>query len=242
MFVEQYRIMKYTLSLLITLIVINVSSAQVANSFYEELDSFLSKHVYQGLVDYKAIHSDSDQLDDLIEKVEDADLRDANPSQKQAFWINAYNLIVINSVIDRYPLKSPLDVTGFFDKAKHKAADEKLTLNDIENKKLREQYGDARFHFVLVCGAVGCPPLISKSYRPETLDQQLEQQTTAALNDPEFIRDGKKVAVSQIFEWYKADFEKDGAKTIDFINAHRKPALSGKKVKYYPYNWTLNSK
>ena len=31
----------------------------------------------------------------------------------------------------------------------------------MENKKLRGIYNDPRFHFVLVCGAVSCPPIIN---------------------------------------------------------------------------------
>ena len=118
-----------------------------------------------------------------------------------------------------------------------------ITLNDIENKLLRAQFSDPRFHFVLVCGAMGCPPLISKAYRPSSLDSQLQQQTTKALNNDAFIvtRDGS-VAVSEIFKWYKKDFVSSDQTEIDFINKYRKIKIPiDSKLSYYNYDWRLNS-
>ena len=119
---------------------------------------------------------------------------------------------------------------------------ENITLNDIENKLLRANFPEeARFHFVLVCAGLGCPPIIASAYMPDTLDTQLEQQTVKALNDPDFIRvKNNKVGVSQIFEWYKSDFEQHGG-IVDFINRYRKSKLPEKsKISFYPYDWTLN--
>ncbi|MEM6360586.1 MAG: DUF547 domain-containing protein, partial [Bacteroidota bacterium] len=48
---------------------------------------------------------------------------------KNAFFVNAYNLIVIYQVAKFYPLKSPLDRSGFFDRVKHTVAGESITLN-----------------------------------------------------------------------------------------------------------------
>ena len=102
---------------------------------------------------------------------------------------------------------------------------------------------EARFHFVLVCAGLGCPPLINKAYKPSSLEAQLQRQTEIALNNPDFIKvKGNKVQLSQIFEWYKGDFTQDGTE-IDYINKFRKEAISEKaKVSYYSYDWRLNSK
>ena len=64
------------------------------------------------------------------------DLSSASAESKKAFYINAYNLIVIYQVSKFYPLKSPLDKSGFFDKVKHQVAGEALTLNALELKTL----------------------------------------------------------------------------------------------------------
>jgi len=101
---------------------------------------------------------------------------------------------------------------------------------------------EARFHFVLVCAGLGCPPIINGAYLPQTLENQLQRQTELALNNPNFIKaKGKKVLLSQIFEWYKGDFTQDGKSEVEFVNQYRKEKFDAKaKVGYYPYNWTLN--
>ena len=150
--------------------------------------------------------------------------------------------MVIDGIVKNYPIKSPLDKPGFFDKNKNEIGATHITLNDIENKLLRKNFPkDPRFHFVLVCGGLGCPPIINAAYLPSTLDAQLEKQTKLALNDNRFIRINKnKVAISQIFEWYKSDFEHDG-KVMDFINKYRSEQLpENAKISFYPYDWTLN--
>ena len=128
-------------------------------------------------------------------------------------------------------------------KTTREIGDKEITLNDIENKLLRGKFPkEARFHFVLVCAGLGCPPIINQAYLPESLETQLQTQTTAALNNPSFIRmKGKRVLLSQIFEWYKVDFTQDGTSEIDFLNEFRKEQLpSTTKIGYYPYDWTLN--
>ena len=74
-----------------------------------------------------------------------------------------------------------------------------------------------------------------------TVESQLQEQTVLALNNPSFIQlKGKKVLLSQIFEWYKEDFTRNGDE-IDFLNRFRKEPLDPKTmVGYYPYDWTLN--
>lgn len=229
-------------SLLFILLISSIGNAQDLKSFHNKLDTFLGKYVKSGKVDYNTIKDDRSELDQLVSLSQEIRVESSHAIDFQAFWINAYNLHVIKGLVDNYPISSPLDKPGFFDKTKYAIAGENITLNDIENKMLRAKFNDARFHFVLVCGAVGCPPLISQAYLPSTLNAQLEQQTKLAINNDKFIRPGKKVAVSQIFEWYKADFEKDG-KTIDFINKYRKEPFTPKtKIKYYTYNWKINKK
>jgi len=95
---------------------------------------------------------------------------------------------------------------------------------------------------VLVCGALGCPPLANFAYTPALLEAQLESQTRLALNDPNFIRsNGKQVQLSKIFQWYSKDFGGSNAAMIEFINIYRTQKISaGTKIGYYEYDWTIN--
>jgi len=215
--------------------------AQNLSDFFETADGFFKSNVSNGKVAYSKINENLETLDELVKMAETLSVSKNDTKGYQAFWINAYNISVIKGIIDNYPMKSPIDNAGFFDKITYKIAGESITLNDIENKKLRGQFDDARFHFVLVCGAVGCPPLINTAYKPNTLEMQLQKQTEIALNNSDFIKIKKnKVELSEIFKWYKEDFVKNGNE-VDFINAFRSEKIEPKsKVSYYSYNWTLN--
>jgi hypothetical protein len=234
-------------NLLLILSLVFVSCASEANdmdSFFKKSDVFFKKYVANSKVDYAAVKSNSSDLEALLNLTENANLNGLTDNETKAFWINAYNLHVIKGVVAKYPVKSPLDVPGFFDKIQYTVAGNKITLNDIENKKIREKYNDARIHFVLVCGANSCPPIIEGAYFPETLEKQLNEQTKLALNNPNFIKVSKgKVSVSQIFEWYKKDFITKKSNEIDFINKFRTTKISSNsKLGYYTYDWTLNKK
>ncbi|MEM7483620.1 MAG: DUF547 domain-containing protein [Bacteroidota bacterium] len=234
------RIALHTLFMITT---VYLGFAQTTASFFEKTDAFFNTNVKNGKVAYQDIKANPSDLNELITIAETISISKSDANTYQAFWINAYNLVVIKGIVENYPLKSPLDKAGFFDKIKYNIGGENITLNDIENKLLRANFPEeARFHFVLVCAGLGCPPIISKAYLPSTLDAQLQKQTELSLNNPNFIRvKGKKVGVSQIFEWYKGDFTQGGKSLVDFINIYRKEKIENKaKVNYYPYDWTLN--
>lgn len=228
------------------LFLISTSNAQDLATFFSKTDAFLKKNVANSKVDYQAIKNDSNSLNGILEMASKIDLSKESANTTKAFWINAYNLSLIKGILVKYPVKQPTDISGLFDKTTYLIAGKKLTLNDIENKMIREKYNDARIHFVLVCGANGCPPITNFAYAPENIEEQLNKQTKIALNNPNFIKinaGSKKVELSQIFEWYKGDFITKGKNEIDFINQYRETKIDSKlKVSYYPYDWNLNKK
>lgn len=215
-------------------------------SFTSKADKFFITYVKEGLVDYKRVGTSKQEIEALYAAIGEMKLDGLNDLQKQAFYINAYNLIVIYWVTKHYPLKSPLDDSGFFDKVRHQVAGEALTLNMLEIKKLLATYRDARFHFALACAAKSCPPLASFAFKAETLDKQLNERTSAALNNSKWLIFNEKtnqVSLSKIFDWYKKDFNAGSKTTIQWINQYRKNKISEKaSITFYEYDWSLNER
>jgi hypothetical protein len=234
--------------LIILFLTILFPSAQATDvpTFVKSADTFFKKYVSNGAVAYTKIKQNMTEVETLYTSVGEMDMSKENDSNKKAFYINAYNIAVIFWVVKHYPLKSPLDNSGFFDKVKHRIAGEEMTLNSLEIKKLLLTYKDARFHFALACAAKSCPPLASFAYTPEGLDKQLNDQATAALNNPEWLKINaaqKKIELSKIFEWYKKDFTMEGKTEIEWINQFRKEKIpTTYAVGFYEYNWALNEK
>lgn len=235
--------MKKSISFLFALFAIaQISFAQISPSFFSKADAFFKKNVSNGLVNYSNIKSNPADLDALKEIIASAKPDKSNSKEFKAFYINAYNLLVIDGIIKKYPVKRPTAISGFFDRNKHTVAGKAITLNGIENNILRKSYPkEARFHFALVCAGLGCPPLIPEAYTPTKLESQLQRQTVKAINDINFTKvEGKKVKISQIFEWYAGDFKQFGS-YVDFLNKYRKTPLEPKsKISFYTYDWTLN--
>lgn len=221
-----------------------ISTHAQNTKFFSAADAFFNTHVSNGRVDYTAIKEQPEALNALLNLAQNASVALQNSMEYQAFWINTYNLLVIKGIVDNYPLNSPLEVDGFFDTLRYQVGGKSITLNEIENELLRANFpNEPRFHFALVCAGLGCPPIINEAYTPKKVNGQLQQQTTKALNDPMFIRvDDHNVQVSQLFEWYKEDFERAGG-IIPFLNTYRDAKLPADiNLGYYEYNWNLNKK
>lgn len=212
--------------------------------FFDRVDAFLSEYVDKGQVAYDRLPQ-HEELAALVRELATTSVEQEDANTQQAFYINAYNLLVIQAAASRYPLASVQEVGGFFDTEKHELAGQRFTLNQIEKELLLKPFGDPRFHFVLVCGAKGCPPITDFAYRPNLLEEQLNAQTRLALNDPTFIRVDEAAgtaAISQIFNWYSQDFGGNKAEVIQYINGFRDtPIPADYRVSYYPYDWTLNA-
>lgn len=215
------------------------------SDIFQEIDLFFQKHVVDQRVDYHLVGQDRQSLEKLATSVSSTPWESMEPQTQKAFLINAYNVLVVHQIMQHYPITTSQEVPGFFDQTKFQLGQKKYTLNQIENKLLRPVFKDPRLHFVLVCGALGCPPIVERAYRPEALDRQLERQTRRALNDPAFVKvqaAEKRVELSQIFEWYTSDFTEGGKNLISYVNQYRTEAIpEDYKVAHYPYDWTLNS-
>jgi len=221
------------------------SSAQSLNRFIDQANAFFHTYVQNGTVDYQAIKQHPDTLNQLVIAIGSMPINRISRRRRKAFYINAYNILVIHSIIKHGIPPSPKRIDGFFDQIKHKIGGDKLTLDQIEKDRLLQPYQDPRLHFALVCGAVSCPPLRPYAFTPGQLNMQLTMAARTTLNS-NFIRLNRKqknVKISEIFKWYKSYFLKHHKSLIAFINKYRKQKIPvNYTVTYYKYNWELNSR
>jgi len=219
-----------------------ISFGQTFDNFTTKVDNYLKSYVSSGLVDYTLVKENKKELIDLIALFDS--VKPLSINEKNAYLVNLYNLSAIKLLADNYPVSSPQEIASFYDKKFIKHDGSIFSLNDIENNSIRKEFKDPRVHFVLVCGALGCPPITNLAYSATNIDEQLNQQTKLALDNMEFIRVdslNKTVLVSEIFKWYEEDFLKENKSVISFINKYRTIAIHEKySTDYYPYNWKIN--
>lgn len=222
---------------------ITINAQNVDANFFQQAHRVFQTYVQNGRVDYQAIKNNAD-FNQLIKTIAAAEFDHLDANSQQAYLINAYNLLVINEVVRQGLMESVQENPHFFDAKTNLVAGKRISLNILEKDYLLKNYGNPNFHFVLVCGAKGCPPITNFAYMPEQLEQQMEKQTRQAINDSNFIKvdySNKKVSLSQIFNWYAADFGGNKKAVLEFINTYRnRPIPSDFSVNYYQYDWALN--
>jgi hypothetical protein len=212
----------------------------------------LGKYVdAQGRVDYQGILKnppDKQIFDRFIESIEKADLNLLAAMEHKAFWINAYNAITMNVILDKYPVKDIRFVNfGRVWNVARKVAGGELSLGHIEHKILRP-LSDPRIHFAINCASGGCPKLPQKPFYPEMLDEQLDFEARRFIQDADKVRldrERKILHHSSIFSWFKEDFIKEGdlkSYMAQYMSSDDREFLKATKVslKALDYDWNLN--
>jgi hypothetical protein len=219
-------------------------------------DAILKKYVRDGKFAYAELlgnKADLASFNAFMEWQAAADVKAMSKPEQIAFYINAYNSACIKAILDHYPVHTPNDVPGFFDKLKFKVAGEELTISGIEYDRLIANYKDMRAHFAVVCADRGCQPLKSSSWTGAKLDEDLEAAAKQFVSDKKyFLADKEKgeIQISKIFEWYAEKFTKDPVRpaakpelfVLPWLTGEAKDLLSSGnyKVKIIEWDWTLN--
>jgi len=163
-----------------------------------------------------------------------SDLRKLRRDERLAFWLNAYNALVLRTVVDHYPIqarskeyppKSIRQIPGAFERLSHRVGGSSLTLDQIEQNILPD-FHDPRVYLALGRGAVGGGRLRSEAFTPERLEAQLTEVANECATRPECIhidRENNKVSVSAIFSWREKDFTSAYAGTVPSVFSNRSP-------------------
>ncbi|MCI5056154.1 MAG: DUF547 domain-containing protein [Flavobacteriales bacterium] len=217
-------------------------------SMHSNWSDMLSKHVSpSGVVDYEGFKTDRERLLDYVKQISQTDVSKMTKDEELCFWINAYNALTVKLILDNYPVKSIKDIKqaddGPWDIKVTLIGGKKYSLNEIENEVIRKKFDEPRIHFAIVCASYSCPKLRNEAYFPSRLNEQLDQQTKAFVNDEKRNKlSENKAEISQIFDWFKGDFMKSGS-VISFLNKYSKVKISpSATISYLDYDWTLNNK
>jgi hypothetical protein len=226
-------------------------AAPVDYSIYAEL---LNKHVNDAMVSYAGFKKDEAKFDEFLKLLEGVDTSKLSRDEHMAFYINAYNAWTIKLILTEYPgIKSIRDIGNIFSspwgKEIVRIEGKVLTLDNLEHDILRPKFKDARVHFAINCAALSCPPLISEPYTGARLQEQLQSNAVAFINNPKsnYLK-GDELYVSRIFKWFSEDF--DDGDILGYVTKFaqgdlKQKLLQGKDeigLEYLDYDWSLNGK
>ncbi len=181
------------------------------------LDAVLDTYVRDGEVYYRALKLERGRLDAFVNQLGGASTDKMSREEQIAFWINAYNALVLRTVIDHYPIqghvaaypqKSVRQISGAFERLPHRVAGRTLTLDQIEQTVLSE-FHDPRIYFALGRGAEGGGRLRSEAYSADRLEAQLSEAAAECVSRQHCLqvdRTANKVTATPIFSWRERDF------------------------------------
>ena len=196
-------------------------------SFHDKCADILGSFVNdKGMVDYNTLKRKRLELNQLLEEFDQLDPNEYNSWPKEdkiAFWINAYNIKMLNIIVKNYPIKSsrilrlfwPPDsirhIKGIWDKYKFIVMEEEFTLAEIDRRFFRKEFAEPRVFFAVSHASLSSPPLRNEPYCGHKLYEQLDDQAKRFLSTPRgFHIDKNKqtVYLSAIFQqtWYGKEF------------------------------------
>jgi hypothetical protein len=211
--------------------------APVMSGLHRPLDQMLDLYVRDGFVYYNAVRSERGRLDAYIRSLDGpAGVQQAKGSREEqlAFWINAYNAFVLQTVINHFPIRgrsseypanSIRQIPGAFDRQTFRAGGRSVTLDSIENDILTP-LGDARALLALGRGAIGGGRLKSEAYDPKRLNKQLDAVAAEAVRRKEIVRldaMNNQVSLSPLFSWRESAFVASFADKAHDIFKQRSP-------------------
>ena len=196
-------------------------------SFHNKCASILNTYVNdKGMVDYSTLRRKRVELKEVLKEFGQLDPKEYMtwPTEdKIAFWINAYNINMLNIIVENYPIQAsrirsifwgPYSVRHLGDiwhQSKFLVMDEEFTLAEIDKRLFREQFDEPRVFFAISGATVSSPSLQNEPYRGDKLKEQLENQTKKFLSSIHGFRtDREKQAVylSAILQpnWFAREF------------------------------------
>jgi hypothetical protein len=193
------------------------AQSRSAESRDKTLDDILELHVRDGFVYYRALKAERGRLDAYVASLAHASIESATREQQVAFWLNAYNAVVLQTVVDHYPIqqrtrdyppRSIRQIPGAFERLPHRIAGKAITLDQIEQTVL-PPFRDPRIFLALGRGAVGSGRLRSEAYAAEALERQLGDIAGECVSRSQcfqFDQLQNTVKISSIFSWRQNEF------------------------------------
>jgi len=222
------------------------------------LDQYLISDTSSGinLFDYKRVSSkDKLTLEKYLTSLQAVDPRIYNKAVQKAYWINLYNALTVQLILENYPVVSitklgnKLFTFGPWDDEVTIVAGVALSLNDIEHKILRPIFNDPRIHYAVNCASYSCPDLSSQAYTSSNTEQLLNKGAHDYINHQRAVKvEGHDLLLSSIYDWYLIDFGDNTASLLKHLKQYAEDDLKQKLMTFdieaadidHHYDWQLN--
>ena len=217
------------------------------------LAKYILKQNGLNLFRYSAVtDNDADRLSDYLDYLQSLQVTGLAAEQQFAYWINLYNALTVQVILDHYPLESIRDISysllsrGPWKERLVTVEGFGLSLDDIEHGILRPGFRDSRIHYAVNCASISCPNLQVQAFTASNLEVMLETAAEEYINSYRGVEviEGELV-LSSIYDWYAEDFGSSDKAIIGHLADHAEPDLAAQlqgfeSIDRYRYDWDLN--
>ncbi|HEY9679244.1 MAG TPA: DUF547 domain-containing protein [Drouetiella sp.] len=148
-------------------------------------DQLLHEVVKGDAVDYKQVKA-LPLLNKAIDELASVAPDKLNSEKENlCYWLNAYNMLTLKLLSDRYPIDSPKKLGNARSFTKFTIGGDTLSVRDIIDLKLNPYFKRNPTLTFLVCdGAKGDPALLNHALVPETVIKDADTSLTNFVNNP----------------------------------------------------------
>jgi len=229
-------------SVLVALFMLAPLSAHAFDHSYKLWNHDLRQYDQMGFVHYGVWKQNRSNLDRYIKNLKTVNvlkMQNWSRAQTYAFWINAYNAIVVSTILDHYPdvLHSKrVSISGMYDRKKWNVAGQNITLDYIRDRILRkaratllstftgrktsmETGRDLRLLFAINDGTRKSMRLRSEAYTAKKFGRQLEDQSRNAIRTARFVQvipSQKTFKLGYLFKTFRPDFDRYESQSVLF--------------------------
>ena len=202
--------------------------------------------------DYKNIsEADKALLKQQLAKMQNTTITDYNDDEQMAFWLNLYNVIVLDMILDFYPINSFLDIETKIKGSLWKfervtIMGQEMALDNIQHDVLREKYDDWRIINGLNVAALSSGPWQAKPFMGENIEAQLEAHTADLFLYPltASVTPDNHLRLIAGLKWYEEDFAKTETNLDEVLQQYLPNKMKSQLAKItdieYFYDWRLN--
>lgn len=182
-----------------------------------KLDALLARVVDdRGDVDYDALRAERETLDAYVRWIGRPSALDGKQGQQaHAFWLSAFNALVLYQVLERdvrgsvneVPSGLPWDGARFWYGTAFVVAGEPMSLWELGHERITHTTQDYRDFAALAVAARSGPPMRAGLYAAADLDAALDQQAHAFLQSDRGVRfEGDRPLFNPVFDRYDDEF------------------------------------
>ncbi len=219
---------------------------------FDKYAQLLKEFVKDNSIDYASLKNSPLLKESMKEIAHISPAKMLDDKERLCYWLNAYNLIAIKEVADRFPITDLKQLGNDPTRRKFTVGGDKFSIQTIKIEKIEPLFNEnfPEEIFLMCGGAVGHPAILNHPLAPDRLDKDMKEAAYRWVCEPTnvaFDRYKSRLDLGPYLQWHEGLFEKRYGTPIEFVmsflNEDAHEAMSNVTViKGYalPFNWTVN--